>query len=263
MLLPPGHSEGESHPTVVNVYPGSVQDDSPPASTRLRTPWPIQALQLLAARGYAVLVPSIPLPQDSAGPRRHLDDGVLPAVERAVEAGLADSGRVGLLGHSYGGFGVNHLVSQTDRFRAAVSSAGASDLRSQYGTFDPRSRHRHMQHPVHAQVATMGYLESGQGRMGAAPWEVPERYRRNSPLTHVEDVETPLMMIHGDRDFVVVEQAEQLFTSLLRQGKRARLVRYFGEGHIVRGRANVLDMWDRVFGWFDRHLEPGEETGGE
>ncbi len=263
-ILPPGREEGERHPTVVSVYPGAVHGERPPPAADPNTVWSVQALQLLASRGFAVLLPSVPLPRGGSGPREHLDDAVLPAVEAAVEAGWTDSARVGLFGHSYGGFGVNHLVSQTDRFRAAVSSAGFSDLRSQYGTFDARSRYGHMQPTALAQLASAAYMEAGQGRMGAPPWEAPDRYRRNSPLSHVGAVETPLMMIHGDRDQVAVQQAESLYSALLRQGKRARLVRYAGEAHVVRGRANVLDMWDRVVGWFRRYLADegkGREAG--
>ena len=260
-ILPPGRASGERHPTVVSVYPGRVYGSRPPPSTGPNTVWSVQALQLLASRGFAVLLPSMPMPRGPAA-REHLDDGVIPAIDRAVEAGWADSTRVGLVGHSYGGFAVNHLVSQTDRFRAAVSSAGFSDLRSQYGTFDARSRYGHMQPPLLAQLGSAAYMEAGQGGMGAPPWEAPDRYRRNSPLSHVDGIDTPLMLIHGDRDFVAVQQAESLFTALLRQGERARLVRYAGEGHVVRRRANVLDMWNRIFGWFERFLVEKETAGG-
>lgn len=262
MILPPDHRPGQRHPTVVDVYPGRTYGRRVPRVADPNIVAPIRALQLLAARGYAVLLPSVPLRPDTLGPRHQLDDAVLPAVEEAVDAGLADSARIGLVGHSYGGYGVMNLVSQTDRFRAAVASAGIADLRSRYGTFDPRSRYGHMNHPLLAQLGTVAFLETGQGRMGAPPWEAPGRYRRNSPLSHVEDVETPLMLIHGDRDHVPIQQAEQFFTGLLRQGKPARLVRYAGEGHVVRGRANVLDMWRRIPAWFDRYLAPGRGGRG-
>lgn len=254
MILPPGHTEEERHPTVVSIYPGSTQDDDPPFSAQVNRVVPIAALQLLASRGYAVLLPSIPLPGDAGDSRPPIDAGVLPAVERAVEAGLADSAALGLMGHSYGGYGVYHLVSQTDRFRAAVASAGPTDLRAGYGIFDARARYGHMTLPLGLHLFKMAYMETGQGRMGGAPWKAPERYRKNSPLTYVDEVETPLLMIHGDQDFVPIQHAEMFFSSLLRQQKQARLVRYFGEGHIIRGRANALDMWNRIFSWFDRFL---------
>lgn len=257
MILPPDHREGERHPTVTWVYAGLVHGEDPPGGAELHATSPVSALQLLAARGYAVLLPSMPMPPfgETADPREHMTGGVLPAVEEAVAAGLADSARVGLMGHSYGGYTVYHLVSLTDRFRAAVAMAGPVDLEAFYGTFDARARHGHMQHPLVSRWFKMAWTEQAQGRMGAPPWAAPERYRRASPLTHVERVETPLMMIHGDRDFVDVEQAEAFFTALHRQGKRARLVRYVGEGHIPMRRPNVLDMWDRIFTWFGEFLQ--------
>ena len=260
-ILPPDHREGERHPTVVVVYPGAVRGARPPRESRVNVVSPWAALQLVASEGYAVLLPSMPLRGGGDATRRdRMDDGVLPAVEEAVQAGLADSARVGLLGHSYGGHAVYQLVSLTDRFDAAVASAGFPDLGLQYGAFDDRATYRHMRHPLEALRFQTYFMERGQGGMGAPPWEAPERWRANDPIRYVDEVETPLMMLHGDRDFVNVEGAEAFFTALHRQGEPARLVRYFGEAHVLRGRANVLDMFDRLVGWFDRYLREDEPT---
>lgn len=260
-ILPPDHREGERYPTITFVYPGAVYGDRPPMeSVNVLSPW--RALQIFAAEGYVVLLPSMPLRggrRDSATRRERMDDGVLPAIQKAVQAGFVDSSRVGLLGHSYGGHGVYQLVSLTDRFDAAVASAGIADLDLAYGGFDNRASYRHQRHPLRAQRFKMYYLEGGQGGMGAPPWEAPERWRQNDPIGFVDQVETPLMMLQGDRDLTDIEGAESFFTTLYRQGKPARLIRYFGEGHVIRGRANVLDMFNRVISWFDRYLkEPVE-----
>lgn len=255
ILLPPGRDTGEVHPTVTSIYPGRVHGEQEPRSSQLNIISGISALQLLASHGYAVLLPSVPLDTDDDDARPDLAETVIPAVDRAVEEGYTDSSRVGVMGHSYGGFGVNHLISQTDRFDAAVSSASIAHLRSSYGTFDARSRYGHLMHPLTAQLTMkMGYFESGQGQMGAPPAMAPERYREASPLTYVDDVSTPLMLLHGDQDYMAVQQAEMFFSELHRLGKPVRLVRYAGEGHIISGRANVLDMWERILGWFDKYL---------
>jgi len=255
-ILPPDHREGERHPTITFVYPGAIYRDRPPMeSVNVLSPW--RALQIFAAEGYVVLLPSMPLRggrRDSATRRERMDDGVLPAIQKAVQAGFVDSSRVGLLGHSYGGHGVYQLVSLTDRFDAAVASAGIADLDLAYGGFDNRASYRHQRHPLRAQRFKMYYLEGGQGGLGAPPWEAPERWRQNDPIRFVDQVETPLMMLQGDRDLTDIEGAESFFTTLYRQGKPARLIRYFGEGHVIRGRANVLDMFNRVITWFDRYL---------
>ncbi|MFN8575086.1 MAG: prolyl oligopeptidase family serine peptidase [Gemmatimonadaceae bacterium] len=76
-----------------------------------------------------------------------------------------------------------------------------------------------------------------------------ERYKENSPLFHASSVRTPVLLIKGESDFVPVQDAEQFFTALYRQGQRVVLLRYAGEGHTIAGRANVLDLWRRLEAW--------------
>ena len=77
------------------------------------------------------------------------------------------------------------------------------------------------------------------------------RYMRNSPIFYVERVETPVMIVQGDLDYVAIQQGEEFFTSLYRQGKRAEFVRYWGEGHVLESPANIRDMWARIETWLD------------
>jgi len=182
-------------------------------------------------------------------PMLDLPKGVLPAVERAIELGVADPELVFLFGHSFGGFGVYGLLALTRRFRAAVALAGTADLVSAYGTFDPRDRY---EDDLALELFQLALLEVGQGRLGAAPWRDAERYLRNSPLLYADRIETPLLIIQGDLDYVPIQQGEELFTALYRQGKRARFVRYWGEGHLLNSPANIRDMWERIFAWLDQ-----------
>ena len=87
--------------------------------------------------------------------------------------------------------------------------------------------------------------------MGNPPWKDLDRYLRNSPIFYVDRVRTPLMIIQGDLDYVAMQQGEEFFMSLYRQGKRAEFVRYWGEGHVIESPANIRDMWTRIFAWFD------------
>ena len=103
-------------------------------------------------------------------------------------------------------------------------------------------------------------METGQTRMGNPPWKDLGRYLRNSPLTYVDRVETPLMIIQGDMDYVAMQQGEQFFTALYRQNKRAKFVRYWGEGHVLQGPANVCDMWRQIYNWFDEFFKTAEES---
>jgi dipeptidyl aminopeptidase/acylaminoacyl peptidase len=102
--------------------------------------------------------------------------------------------------------------------------------------------------------------EAGQLRMGSPPWKDFYRYLRNSPLFYVDRIETPLMIIQGDLDYVAMQQGEQVFTALHRQNKRAMFVRYWGEGHVLESPANIRDLWGRIYGWFDQLLQAQNVT---
>jgi len=91
--------------------------------------------------------------------------------------------------------------------------------------------------------------------MGGTLWEFPKRYVENSPVFHLDKVETPLLLIHGVEDFVPIAQAEEMFSGLRRLGKRVSLVRYSGAGHGFWSYENVVDHWQRVIAWFDEHLK--------
>jgi len=77
-----------------------------------------------------------------------------------------------------------------------------------------------------------------------------------SPLSYVDRIRTPVLLVKGEADFIPVQQAEEVFTALYRQGKRVRLVRYFGEGHTIAARANVLDLWRQFESWLKETMKP-------
>jgi dipeptidyl aminopeptidase/acylaminoacyl peptidase len=261
LILPVGYEQGRRYPLISSVYPGHVfRTEAPPIRSAGITSHHALNYQLLAARGYAVLLPSMPLkPEGEASdPYLELTKGVLPAVDKAIELGVADPDRLGVMGQSNGGYGTYGLITQTNRFNAAIALAGAADLTSLYGQFDPRDRYD--DYP-HEHLFRMSLTESGQIRMGGPPWEDAERYVRNSPLFHADRVETPLLIIQGDMDYVPLVQGEQFFTALYRQGKRARFARYWGEGHVFQGPANIRQMWQDIYGWFDEFLKPSTDEG--
>lgn len=261
VILPVDYQEGKRYPMVVSVYAGYVTGDVAPLFTAMINSSFSLNLQLLAARGYTVLLPSMPLkPEGEASdPYMQLTNGVLPAVDKVIELGIADPKRVGVMGHSYGGYSTYGLITQTNRFQAAVALSGPSDLISMYGAFDARFRYDEFPHEY---VFRMWLAESGQFRMGNPPWKDVGRYLRNSPIFYVDRVGTPLMIIQGDMDFVAILQGEQFFTALYRQGKRASFVRYWGEGHVLESPANVRDMWHRIFAWFDEFLDVSRDQKG-
>lgn len=260
LLLPVGYKAGTRYPVVASLYAGDIMGEKPPPRTQLNdTLW--FNLQLLAARGYAVLVPSMPLSPDprtggaGSDPYFELPNGVLPALDKAIDLGIADPERQALIGHSYGGYSVYGLVTQTNRFKAGIALAAPADLSSHYGSFYPWGRYTTYDHQWLSGPYT---AENGQTRMGSPPWRDSARYIRNSPLTYIERVQTPLLIVQGDMDGVLIAEGEKVFTALYRQGKRARFVRYWGEGHMLDSPANIKDFWTRVYDWLDECLSRAE-----
>jgi dipeptidyl aminopeptidase/acylaminoacyl peptidase len=126
-------------------------------------------------------------------------------------------------------------------------------LISTYGTFLPPRR----VHPEDGlSINTMaGWAESGQPRLGGAPWMAPQTYVANSPIFAAGRINTPMLLLQGDQDIASLTQAEEMFSALYRQNKDAILVSYWGEGHVVASPANLRDLYARVFQWLDDTLD--------
>lgn len=261
LLLPPGYRTGDLVPTVVDIYPGRDDGGSPGG---LRFPDPETSAgqenaQLLAAHGYAVLRVSMPT-TDMKVPReamRGVTDVALSAVDAASRAGYIDDKRVAIQGESFGAFATVAVICKTHRFKGAIAAAGMYDLLSFYGV--PRIGKRLEEQYEGLDLGMpVGWVETGQGGLGVPPWRDPERYLRESPLLHVESIDTPLMLIHGDLDSTVpFSQSEEMFTALYRLKKDAVFVRYWGEGHgVTLSPENIRDYYRRVFAWYDEHIGP-------
>jgi dipeptidyl aminopeptidase/acylaminoacyl peptidase len=247
LLLPAGYREGRRYPLVVKVYGGASLSNN--VNRFGLEGIGVENLQLLATRGYAVLLPDSPPVKGS--PMRGPFKAVMPGVDRVIELGVADPQRLGVMGHSFGGYSTLALLVQTTRFKAAVVSAGVSDLVSGYGHLGRDG-----------DSFGVGWSEEGQGGMGGPPWQYPLRYVENSPVFYLDRVATPVLLVHGALDEAVTPgQAEEVFVGLRRLGKEVVYARYEGEEHWqgTWGRANVEDYWSRVLEWFDTHLGQGSK----
>lgn len=243
LLLPAGYEEGKRYPLVVNVYGGSYRSNG--VYRFGLSGGGVENLQILATRGYAVLLPDTPLRPGS--PMHDLLKTVIPGVDRVIDLGIADPDRLGVMGHSYGGYSTLSLIVQTTRFKAAVDSAGPANLISAYGEMDKSGS-----------SGTIGWAETGQGGMVGTPWQFRDRYIENSPIFFLDRVETPLLIVQGELDRTVPPtQAEEVFVGLRRLGKKVTYAKYAGEEHWegTWSPANVEDYWNRVIGWFDEHLK--------
>jgi len=259
LVLPINYRTGMRYPLVTWVYAGrtySAADTNLYVFELLNQDY---NLNLLTAAGYAVLLPSMPLPADasqaSASYYIDLPKGVLPAIDSAIAIGIADPNRLAVMGHSFGGFTTYALITETARFRAAIAISGLTDLQSNYGTFSGIRRYS-----ASDNLGTLFLLEKVHPLMGGPPWQRFWKYAASSPINYVDRVTTPLLIIHGDLDDVPISQAEEFYRALVRQHKRVRFARYWGEGHVMRSPANFRDMWHEILGWLATHLNANSDN---
>lgn len=170
--------------------------------------------------------------------RDHLD--LMECMDHALALGLKlDPQRLGINGGGFGGFLSNWAITQTNRFKAAISQRSMSNWASLYG------------------ASPMGFYWAPQ-HLGCTPWENPALYAEVSPLTHAAKVQTPLLLIHCEQDLrCTMEQAEQFFTALQRMGKQVKLARVPGEGHAMTRAGTISHRMENlrlILDWFDEHL---------
>lgn len=243
LLLPANYQPGTRYPLIVNVYGGEIMSNR---INHFGFSWsPFLNMQLLASRGYAVLLPDTILRQGT--PMADIAECVLPGVNKVIEMGIADPEKLGVMGSSYGGYSTLALIVQTNRFKAAISDAGSANLIGMYS---------HMMR--NGDIGYVGWAESGRGNMGGSLWKYRERFVENSPLFYLERVQTPILILQGAEDEAnPTFLADELFASLQRLGKEATYVRYQGEGHTLQNytRAAQIDYLTRVFNWFDTWIK--------
>jgi dipeptidyl aminopeptidase/acylaminoacyl peptidase len=266
MLLPSGYQRGKRYPTITLVYPGYVVADSSVEGRSVKPHRSWNAFlepHLFATRGYVVLQPSIP--GSSGEPLAALAGYVLPALDTLAAMAIADSTRLGLLGHSHGVIAVLGLLTVTTRFRAAVVINGPSDILHEYSSFIASN----VESTYPGEWATTGALAfESRGPenslaglwLGATPWGDPARWLRNNPIYRLDRVQTPIMIVQGDNDIFYMSHGDVAFQSLHRLGKRVRYVRYWGEAHVIQSPANIRDLWGRMYSWFGEMMKVSEHV---
>lgn len=262
-LLLPGRADGAPPPLVVFPYIGWTYPRPPQLRVSGTFRDRFEVLPLVG-HGYAVLLPSLPYPTDGRAPAEGLADRILAVVEAAARhpdtAGTFDPDRLGLVGLSFGGYAALSVLTQTDRFAAAVATHGPSSLISKWGEFGPPGRT--FPETEVPSAWSIGWTETLQGRMGAPPWAAADRYVRNSPVMQADRITTPLMLVQGEFDSMAPEEAERMFSALFRQDKDALLVVYHGEGHVFGSPATNRDYFARMFAWLDARLRPKASSRG-
>ncbi len=239
LYLPAGYEQGKTYPMLTYIYELLSQSYNvypAPNATRYAN------AGVYTSRGYAYLMPDITY---------HLDDPgrsglwcVVPAVKAAIATGIVDAERVGLQGHSWGGYQTTFITTQTDIFKTAVAGAPLTDMVSMFGSIYWNSGN------------TDGSIFiSSQGRFTGSPNEVPEAYRRNSPQAFAQNLNIPFMILHNDRDGAVdFNQGITYYNHLRHLNKEVVLLEYVGENHGLARPANQKDYALRMTEWFDTFL---------
>ena len=195
------------------------------------------------SRGYVVFIPDIPYSVGEPGPSAA--NAVLPGVESIVERGYIDPERIGMQGHSWGGYQTAYLVTVTDMFACAESGAPVSNMTSAYGGIRWGSG-----------MSRMFQYEKTQSRIGGTLWEARDKYLANSPLFTADKINTPLLILHNDEDTAVPwYQGIELFVALRRLERPAWMLNYNGDPHWVMKDANRIDFAKRMQQFFDHYLK--------
>jgi dipeptidyl aminopeptidase/acylaminoacyl peptidase len=252
LYLPPSRPGAPAPPLIVVPYPGQ-RHRTPASVADYGVDYLTPSLPALVGAGYAVLTPSLPLAA-TAEPVDGLGARVLAIVDAAAvqHPGAFDTTRLALWGHSFGGYGVMAIITQTDRFRAAIDMAGPSDLISIWGTLQAPRRVDPSEGLGVSGV--IGWAEDAQPQLGGPPWSDPGRYLRNSPILQADHIHTPLLIMAGDQDHIPMSQGEEMFSALYRQDRDAMLLTYWGESHILYNPASVRDAYGRGFAWLAENL---------
>jgi dipeptidyl aminopeptidase/acylaminoacyl peptidase len=240
LYLPANYEPGKKYPLLVTIYEKRSQNKNnfvSPSETRAPDP------SLYTNRGYAVLDPDIVYRVNDPGMSAVW--AVIPAVKAAIATGVVDAEKVGLWGHSWGGYQTAFLVTQTDIFAAAVAGAALTDMVSMYSSVYWNTG-----------GTNQAIFESSQGRFRGNFIDNYDAYIRNSPAFHAHKVTTPLMLLHNDKDGAVdFNQGITYFNTLRQLGKQVILLEYVGENHGLARPVNQRDYATRMAEWFDHYLK--------
>jgi len=237
LYYPVDYEEGTRYPLIAYVYETFFDNGFNPF------------VNILANENYFVFRPSVDL--ETGYPGEAWIKGVTTGINKLVERGLVDPNKLGVQGISYGGYATNLLITQTNRFAAAVNTSGKVNAVSFLGD-SPK-------------ISTRNYdaAEVGQDRLGQSLWEAQDKYIAHSAVFFADRIETPLLMMTGEGDWNVPETNQrEMYYALRRLDKEVKWVHYRYGGHGA-GRAgreeDYFHHWETVLDWYQTKFFPGEE----
>ncbi len=240
LFLPEGYQKGKSYPMIVTFYERETQNLNnyripEYSSAIIDIPW-------FVSNGYIVFQPDIHATVGKPGESCY--NAVVSGVKSLIADGIADSTRIGVNGHSWGGFETAYLVTRTNLFKCASPCSAVTDMVADYlmmrGTGQPN----------------LYFEEDAQGRLGKTLWEAPQMYTDNSAVYHADKIHTPLLIFHGSEDRSVQPyQGMALFLAMRRLQRPAWLLFYKNEGHQMGGEANCRDFTEKLTNFFGYYLK--------
>lgn len=240
-LYKPAHFDPQKkYPLIVYIYERLSQNVN-----EFVVPRPSQNINfsLYTSNGYLVMTPDIAY--KTGQPGQSALKCVMAALDVVVKQGFVDENAIGIQGHSWGGYQIAYMVTQTNRFRAAEAGAPVGNMTSAYSGIRWGSG-----------LPRQFQYEKTQSRLGRTLQEAPQLFIENSPVFQIEKVRTPLLLLHNDNDDAVPwQQGIELFLALRRHGKPAWLWTYNGEFHGLRRRADQKDYAKRMNQFFDHFLK--------
>jgi dipeptidyl aminopeptidase/acylaminoacyl peptidase len=243
LFYPADYDPSKTYPMITYIYEfrsQSAKQYSAPTHRNYYNP------SVWSAEGYFVLQPDILF--DARDPGVSSAKTLERAVAAAVETGMIDADRVGLIGHSWGGYQAQFVPTYTDIFAASISGAGISNLITMYGSIF-----------WSASIPESGHFETGQERMEVPYYVDQEAFIRNSAVFNIESLSTPMLLEVGDNDQNVHwGQSTELYNIARRAEKELTMLVYYGEGHGLREEENQADYQQRILDFFGHHLKGDE-----
>lgn len=230
----------KKYPLMVYIYERLSQDVN-----SFVNPAPSQNINraLYTSNGYVILTPDIAY--TTGQPGKSALDAVLPAIDKLVKQGFIDEKAIGIQGHSWGGYQIAWMITQTNRFAAAEAGAPVANMTSAYSGIRWGSG-----------LPRQFQYEQQQSRIGKSLQDDPMLFLANSPVFHITKVKTPLLILHNDNDDAVPwYQGIELFLAMRRHNKEAYYFNYNGQLHGLRRRADQKDFGFRMHQFFDHFLK--------
>lgn len=240
LVKPEGFDPKKQYPLIVNFYERSSDE-----LHQHRAPYPHRSTinyTFYASRGYLIFNPDVPYREGYPGESAF--NAVTSGVTSLIDKGFVDKNRIGLQGHSWGGYQVAYLITKTNMFRCAMAGAPVVNMISAYGGIRWESG-----------LVRQFQYEQQQSRIAGSLWQYPLRYLENSPIFSMDKVETPVLILHNDKDGAVPwYQGIEMFTALRRLQKPAWLLNYNDEPHWPLKLQNRKDFQRRMQQFFDYYL---------